>query len=102
VVELAYAGLMRTAKVCPKCQHNRILLIERMPDMGEVSSEIRELHVATAFVGESYFGNEKLTTVGKLSACVCRKCGYTELYTKDPDKLNIDGRYITELVGPAR
>ena len=34
---------------------------------------------------------------GELEAGVCRKCGYTEFYTKDPASIIVDGVYVREL-----
>ena len=90
---------MRKQHVCPKCLHNHILLIESVPDMGEFSTEIRRLHIAEVFVGDGWFG-DKTATAGKLSAAVCRKCGYTELYTADAPLIPVDGKYVREVVGP--
>jgi predicted nucleic-acid-binding Zn-ribbon protein len=91
---------MRKSHVCPKCHHNRILLIDSVPDMGEVSTEIRRLHVAKVRTGESYFGNERATAAGALTAATCRSCGYTEFYAEDPGSIPIDGKYVREVVGP--
>jgi len=91
---------MREHVRCPKCQHNRILAIASVPDTGEFSTEIRAFSIATAVVGSTFFGNDKLKTVGEVSAAVCRRCGYTELYTTAPDQIPIDGKYVRELVGP--
>jgi predicted nucleic-acid-binding Zn-ribbon protein len=90
---------MRKRHVCPKCQHNHILLIESVPDTGEFSTEIRPLHIAQVFVREGWFG-DKTRTAGKLSAAVCRRCGYTELYTNDAPLIPVDGTYVREVVGP--
>jgi predicted nucleic-acid-binding Zn-ribbon protein len=90
---------MRKRHVCPKCQHNHILLIERVPDTGEYSTEIRHLHIAEIFVGEGWLG-DKTDRAGKLSAAVCRACGYTELYTTGAALIPVDGKYVREVVGP--
>lgn len=90
---------MRTQYICPKCQHDRILEIESVADMGEVSTEIRPLHIAIANAGVSYFGNQKTTTAGRLSAVVCKQCGYTELYTNEPASIPVDGKYVREVIG---
>jgi hypothetical protein len=36
---------------------------------------------------------------GELEAGVCRRCGYTEFYTKAPDQIIVDGTHVRELVG---
>lgn len=91
---------MRTHHVCPRCSHNRILLIAAVADAGEYASELRPLHVAIAKTGEGLFG-ERLAAAGQLTATVCRACGYTELYTSNPESIPVDGKHVRELVGPA-
>lgn len=91
---------MRKSHVCPKCRHNKILIIEDVADKGEVSTELRPMHIAIAFTGISFFGNEKREAAGKLSAAVCKGCGYTELHTTDPALIPVDGRYVREVTGP--
>ena len=89
---------MRESHTCPKCHHNRILRIAKVPDNdGEYST--KNLEIAVTFLGDGFFG-EKTGTAGAVSACVCRRCGFTELYTEHPDTVPIDGRYVQELVGP--
>jgi predicted nucleic-acid-binding Zn-ribbon protein len=90
---------MREHHICPKCHHNHILLIERVPDTGEFSNEIRELHIATVTVGHGWLGDEKLDRAGKLTACVCQKCGFTELYARMPGAIPIDGVNVREVIG---
>ncbi|MBS1123250.1 MAG: hypothetical protein H6Q90_5478 [Deltaproteobacteria bacterium] len=92
---------MRKTGICPKCTHNQLLHVGAIPDTGEVSSQIRELHLAIRFTGHGFFGDEKLESAGKLSAVVCRGCGFTELYVLDPKAIEPDGKYVTELSGPA-
>ena len=91
---------MRQRHVCPKCQNNHVLLIDSVPDTGEHFTEIRQLHVAIAFAGEGWLGGDKVTSAGKLSAAVCKQCGYTELYTNAPELIPVDGRHVREVVGP--
>lgn len=91
---------MRKQHVCPKCRHNHILLIESVADAGEVKNQVRSLHVAIAFQGTGFLGNDKLVAAGKLTAAVCKQCGYTELYSTDPDQIPVDGKYVREVVGP--
>jgi predicted nucleic-acid-binding Zn-ribbon protein len=90
---------MRKHHVCPKCRHNHILLIESVPYPGEYEAETRHLHIAEIFVGEGWLG-DKTSRAGKLSAAVCRRCGYAELYVTDAPLIPVDGRYVREVVGP--
>ena len=90
---------MRKRHVCPKCQHNHILLVESVPDTGEYEAEIRNMHVAVIFAGEGWFG-DKTSRAGRLSAAVCRACGFTELYAADAPLIPVDGKYVREVIGP--
>jgi predicted nucleic-acid-binding Zn-ribbon protein len=89
---------MRKTGICPKCQHDHTLLVDRIADSGY--TEIRNMHLAVVFQGTGFFGDEKLERAGKLSAVVCRACGFTELYVKDPECIPVDGKFIVER-GPA-
>jgi predicted nucleic-acid-binding Zn-ribbon protein len=86
---------MRKRHVCPKCQHNRILLVESVADAGSHRWDVNPANVAIALA-------EPGITVGagKLSAAVCRSCGYTELYAADPASIPVDGKYVREVIGP--
>ena len=90
---------MRDSLTCPKCKQFKILFIDRVPDTGEFVSEVRDLHIAVTSTGEGWLG-EKLGRAGKLSAVVCKTCGYTELYTSNPGQIPVDGKYVREEVGP--
>ena len=92
---------MRDRHVCPKCQHNHILLVGAVPDTGEFSTEIRQLSIATVLLGQGWLGGDKLGTAGFLTAAVCRRCGYSELYAKQPAQIPIDGTYVREVIGPS-
>jgi predicted nucleic-acid-binding Zn-ribbon protein len=85
--------------VCPKCEHNHILWVSNVPDKDDHG--IRPAHIATVFVRTTAILKiDEYTAVGTLSAAVCRACGYTELYTRNPESIPIDGKSVTELVGP--
>lgn len=88
---------MRTTHTCPRCQHDRVLLIDEVSERGDMNA-LRPLSIATAVVGKTFMGDEKLGLVGEISAAVCRKCGYTELYVKDPASIPVDGVRVREAV----
>jgi len=90
---------MRESHICPKCRHNRILAIQSVPD-DQGAEGTRQAHAALAYDGEGFFGGEKLVVAGLLSSCICRRCGYTELYTTRVEDIPVDGRLVRELVGP--
>jgi predicted nucleic-acid-binding Zn-ribbon protein len=87
---------MRKTGICPKCEHQHTLLVDAVADVGEFATEVRPLHVAMISTGERFFGGDKLGAVGKLSAVVCKACGYTELYVQNPGSIPVDGEYVRE------
>ncbi|MBA3460001.1 MAG: hypothetical protein H0T46_08570 [Deltaproteobacteria bacterium] len=91
---------MRKTGICPKCNHDHTLLVDRLADTGDYDTVIRDMHLAIVHKGEGWFGDEKLGRAGQLSAVVCRACGFTELYVKDPERIPADGNTIVER-GPA-
>lgn len=90
---------MRKTGICTKCSYNRLLHVIVADATQPVHRLVEEMHLAVFFVGEGFSG-EKRASVGKLSAVVCRSCGYTEFYVRDPEVMQPDGRYIHELNGP--
>jgi hypothetical protein len=92
---------MRKTGICPKCTHNQLLHVGAVADTGEFDTEIRAMHLAVLFAGEGFFGDEKLRRAGRLTAVVCKGCGYTELYVLDPQAITPDGKYVSEINGPA-
>ena len=68
---------MRKTGICSKCTHNQLLHIGAVADTGEFDSEIRPMSLATIFTGYGFFGDEKLARAGRLTAVVCRRCGYS-------------------------
>ncbi len=74
---------MRTNHVCPKCSGREILFVPHIADRDDIDS-VRPLmlHVVNY--------DWKDLEVGALQAYVCRKCGFTELYTHQPDAIPVD------------
>lgn len=91
---------MRKTGICTKCSHNQLLHVSAIADTGEFASEIRAMRLAVVLTGYGMFGGEKTERAGELSAVVCKRCGYTELYVRDPESIQPDGKYVTELSGP--
>jgi len=89
---------MRERHVCPKCQHNRILFINKVPDRDDVGFQAAAIAIVTQR-GVGLFGGDRVGIAGALSACVCRRCGFTELYTQAPESIPIDGEDVQELIG---
>ena len=81
---------MRDSLICPKCKTYEILLIDRVPDAAD-GDALQPQFVAVSRSGERY---------GRLTAAVCRNCGYTELYTVQPRYIPVDGKRIRLETGP--
>ncbi len=98
------AGAMKDTHLCPRCGHNHILLVEQIADQVKFSRS------GTSGGAYAYWDamvlarlkseRGEVTVAGFLEATCCRSCGYTELYTKNPADIPIDGKYVKELVGP--
>jgi len=90
---------MRESHTCPKCRFNRVLWIAEVPDT-DGNLIYPAMIASTVLRGVGFLGGDRQATAGLLSACVCRRCGYTELYTANAGNIPIDGQHISELVGP--
>ncbi len=66
---------------CPKCQHGEVLFVPQLADRDD-ANEIRPLVVHVV-----EFDWRDDAEFGKIQAYVCRKCGFTELYTHDAGTL---------------
>jgi predicted nucleic-acid-binding Zn-ribbon protein len=95
---------MKTTHRCPKCAHDRILYIATVADRyGEHLNSDASVPMKIAHYSKSagtLFGCALSTTAraGELEAGVCPRCGYTELYTKSPHEIIVDGTNVRELV----
>jgi predicted nucleic-acid-binding Zn-ribbon protein len=98
---------MKRTHRCPKCNHGRILYIATVADRygdhthSDASTPMKIAHYqkeAGSLLGMAITTTER---AGTLEAGVCRQCGYTELYTKDPQHIVVDGTNVRELVAPS-
>ena len=96
---------MKTTHRCPKCQFDRILYITHVADRygeyatSEASTPMKIAHYRKQVGSVFGLAMTKTERAGELEAVVCRRCGYTEFYTKDPDQIIVDGTHVRELVG---
>ena len=86
---------MRTRHICPKCDHRTILLVDTLPD--RIGAQVHESFAAATPDGDYLIGGERFAGAGKLSAAICKGCGYTELYCEDPRAIPVDGRLVREV-----
>jgi predicted nucleic-acid-binding Zn-ribbon protein len=91
---------MKEKHVCPRCRNNEVLYVKEVND--EMDSHSRNWRIARVkYIEEGIFGQKRrVNMVGRVEAYICRRCGYTELYTKDPESLPIDGENVVLLKGP--
>lgn len=95
---------MRNTHTCPKCQGNHILHLARVDQQVDPYGQIEAWRIARVpqqMAGFPLPGGEPVLA-GVVQAYICRACGYTELYTRDPEAIPIDGTLVRELVGPDR
>ena len=83
---------MKQSQRCPKCGHNRLLYVARVADQMQRG--------ANPYVGAVLACTGSGFATGELEAAACRRCGYVELYLKDPSTIPIDGENVREIVGP--
>lgn len=97
---------MKTTGRCPKCDHGRILYVACVADRyGQHSTSDSTVPMRIAHYRQEHakflgFPITSSASSGELEAGVCRQCGYTEFYTKNPQHIVIDGKYVRELVAP--
>lgn len=111
---------MRATHLCPKCSANRILHLTQVADrIGETGDPLaagaglergpipdfsRAFRIARIPLPEKerrwYRADD--ATAGLVEAYVCKACGFTELYTRDPESIPADGEIVRELVGPEK
>jgi hypothetical protein len=74
---------LRTSHACPKCGHKEIIFVPHIADRDD-RDNVRPL---VLHVKHHDWKDDEL---GLLQAYVCRKCGFTELYTTRADALPVD------------
>jgi hypothetical protein len=110
--EIGYSRDMRSG-TCRVCRHNVILHVTEVADvLGDwADSEVplgasppqRAMLPTVAWRiarTQGIGGHARQYVYGLVEAFVCKRCGYTELYTREPDSIPIDGHYVREVRGP--
>ena len=106
---------MKRSGMCPKCSNNRLLHVtqvaDRVGDMGggrlahglEEAREPGQFYpwrIARVKNPGSGFFDTHVAAAGLAEAFICRGCGLTELYTRDPESIDIDGELVQAIEGP--
>jgi hypothetical protein len=104
---------MRSGR-CPKCEHDHILHVVEVADRagttgspapGERPEPLAQgtyhpLRIARIVNPDPRLIGPREAAVGLVEAYVCRRCGFTELYTRGAELIAPDGTQVRELVGP--
>src|SRR5690349_24504492 len=99
---------------CPSIEHNHIRHVVEFADRAwtRASPQIGErpefhspgryhpLRIARIANPNDWLLTSDEAAVGLVEAYVCRRCGFTELYTRGPERILPDGEQVRELVGP--
>jgi predicted nucleic-acid-binding Zn-ribbon protein len=83
---------------CPKCNHNHVLHVAQVADYTDVG--LWPLNIAIVPDPKVGWLGPTRTAMGEVQAYVCRRCGFTELYTRDAGSIPVDGKAVKEIVGP--
>lgn len=78
---------MKRTRTCPKCNSADIVEDAKMIDRGHGNYDAGELTVATYRSPKAYLFKGKRAT--SISAWVCARCGYLELYADSPEALTM-------------
>src|ERR1700733_1441556 len=106
---------MKRSGICPKCSNNRLLHVTQVADrVGELGGGRIEHGFDDARAPGQFFpwriarlknpdaGSfaTNVAAAGFVEAFICRACGLTELYTRDPESIDIDGDLVQAIDGP--
>jgi predicted nucleic-acid-binding Zn-ribbon protein len=75
---------MKSTKTCPKCQGREIIFIPQLADRDD-KDVVRPFVVHVV-----HYDWRDDMEMGVVRAYICRKCGYTELYTADARALPVE------------
>lgn len=94
---------MKRSGRCPKCD-GPVIYVAQVADEDE--GGLRAMKLVRHVKRDRVLGVavDVAEPVGELEAGVCRVCGYTELYVKNPEEIPLDGRtaWIIERKDPYR
>jgi predicted nucleic-acid-binding Zn-ribbon protein len=76
-----YHEAMRNTHRCPKCDHGEVLYVPEVRD-----SNYDRMALAGRY---SLYSKWSASEQGGLEAYMCRECGYTEFYVREPASLDV-------------
>ena len=80
---------MKNSHRCPKCQNHQLLEIPQVNDRSGKQDADNPMYLVSTPKRQ-----------GLLSAMMCRRCGYTEFYVKNPGSVQPAGKRAIEVNGP--
>jgi hypothetical protein len=81
---------------CQRCGHNLLIQTLLQERSGQYSESLNPLG-ATLVQKNSWF-DPGYNSAGILFAYICQKCGFTEIYTANPEEIPIDQKQGTRLI----
>lgn len=81
---------MRSTHRCPKCSHEEIIYLPQIMCSGP----------APGIVVAALAGVFSLTEHGIMEAYICKRCGFTELYARNPAEIPLDKIDGARLIRP--
>jgi predicted nucleic-acid-binding Zn-ribbon protein len=79
--------------ICPRCQHDEI--VQALPTE---LAPYNEQPLAASHEHSRWYNATVKQQYGIFNAFICRRCGYTEWYATEPEKIPIGDEYHTRLV----
>ncbi len=100
--------------VCPKCDHHRTLHVTQIADaLGDIGGSTMNVPLTPIDAGQflpwrlarvpnqgTGIFSSSVAAAGIVEAYVCAACGFTELYTRQPERIPVDGTLVREIRGP--
>ena len=93
---------MRNSNTCPKCRGTHLLVLPRVEQEVDKYGRVEAWRIARVperVEGFPLPGGEPVAA-GVVQAYICKACGFTELYTRDPEAIPVDGKAVREITGP--
>ena len=108
---------MKKTSRCPKCEGTRLLHLAQVADRigdwdgGRINDGLkpevepgavapwRVARVVNPKNPTQSAWRSRNATAGVVESYICRACGYTEFYTRDPESIPVDGVVVRELNG---
>jgi len=89
---------LRPRNPCQKCGHNIIIKSILQERYGEYGFSKKPLGAALVWTEHEWFSTATLELVGLIVAYICRKCGFTEIYTTGTEQIPVGKEHGTKII----